>query len=115
MKHNVLTVRKIEAISQPGYICDGMGLWLQTSAYGTKSWVFRYTINGRPREMGLGSYRAISLRLARELAREQREHLLRGDDPIDFDATGVSGPQRHLRRESSLRTPSAPITICTGR
>ena len=48
MKHNVLTVRKIEAINKPGYVCDGMGLWLQTSAYGTKSWVFRYTINQGP-------------------------------------------------------------------
>ena len=86
MLHNVLTVRKIEAISEPGYVCDGMGLWLQVTPRLTKSWVFRYSIGGRKREMGLGSYGAVSLALARQLAREQREHLLRGDDPIEISA-----------------------------
>jgi integrase len=61
-----------------------MGLYLQVSVWGSKAWVFRYDVAGRVREMGLGSARAIPFKLARELAREQREHLLRGDDPIEL-------------------------------
>jgi hypothetical protein len=83
LKHNVLTTRQVEAAKGTARLCDGAGLYLQVSRSGTKSWVYRYDIGGRTREMGLGSAKTVSLKLARELAREQREHLLRGDDPIE--------------------------------
>ena len=84
MKHNVLTVRQVETAKGPGRLADGMGLYLQISQFDTKAWVYRYDIGGKTREMGLGSARAVSLKLAREMARECREHLLRGDDPIEI-------------------------------
>ncbi len=34
---------------------DGNGLYLSVKSGGTKSWVFRYQLNGKRREMGLGS------------------------------------------------------------
>ena len=37
---------------------DGAGLWLQVSRGGTKSWVFRYELDGWAREMGLGNISA---------------------------------------------------------
>jgi len=70
----------------PGTYGDGLGLWLQVSAgkHGTnRSWEFRFTVNGRPRFMGLGSVNTIGLAKARELARECRELRLRGIDPIE--------------------------------
>ncbi len=33
---------------------DGDGLYLQVAAGNTKSWLFRYTLRGKAREMGLG-------------------------------------------------------------
>jgi hypothetical protein len=42
----------------PRFLPDGGGLYLQVSATGTKSWMFRYAINGRERQMGLGSLSA---------------------------------------------------------
>jgi integrase len=70
----------------PGHYGDGLGLWLQVSVgkHGiNRSWVFRYVVNGRTREMGLGGTHTISLAKARELARECREQRLAGIDPIE--------------------------------
>jgi integrase len=72
--------------SKPGLKCDGGGLWLQiTDAKGggtSRSWIFRYTLAGRTRSMGLGSLLTVALKDARERARRCRELLLYGIDPI---------------------------------
>ena len=62
---------------------DGGGLYLQVSRSGSKSWIFRYAMEGREREMGLGPLHTVSLSEARELALEARKLKLRGVDPID--------------------------------
>lgn len=51
---NRLTARRVATIAKPGYHADGAGLYLQVTAPGTKSWVFRYRFEGRRPEMGLG-------------------------------------------------------------
>lgn len=61
---------------------DGQGLRLVKQAKDRGQWVFRYTIFGKRREMGLGSIQAISLKDARDLASEQRNLVARGIDPI---------------------------------
>jgi integrase len=78
-----LTDMKVRNASKPGYLGDGGGLYLQVSRYGTKSWTFRYQINGRPREMGLGSVHTFSLKEARQRAQEHRKLLADGIDPIE--------------------------------
>lgn len=40
---------------------DGGGLYLQIAATGAKSWIYRYMLDGRAREMGLGPLHVISL------------------------------------------------------
>lgn len=77
-------VRNLVQANKPGLYGDGAGLWLQVSRFGSACWTFRYTRKGRTRDMGLGSLKQVSLKMARELAAEQRAHLLRGDDPIDL-------------------------------
>ena len=52
---NRLSARRVEAVKEAGQIGDGGGLYLQISKSGSKSWLFRFMINGRSREMGLGS------------------------------------------------------------
>jgi integrase len=74
------------AVSQPkrrGYYGDGGGLFLQVSAGGAKSWVFRFKVDGKLREMGLGPTHTISLAEAREKALGCRKARLDGRDPID--------------------------------
>jgi integrase len=62
---------------------DGGGLYLQVSNGGTKSWVLRYMLNGRAREMGLGPFHTISLADARKKAADCRRMKLDGIDPIE--------------------------------
>jgi integrase len=84
MKSNQLTTRKVASAKTPNsYYGDGGGLYLQVSAYGTRSWVYRYTIAGDRREMGLGSLDTFTLKEARGRARECRQLVNQGIDPID--------------------------------
>ncbi len=64
-------------------LADGGGLYLQVTAAGSKSWIFRFTPAGRAREMGLGPAHTISLSDARSKATTCRRPLLDSIDPID--------------------------------
>jgi len=82
------TVEKLSALavtraSAPGYYNDGAGLYLQVAKAGTKSWIFRFRMGGRQREMGLGPLHTVSLAQAREKAKECRASLLEGIDPLE--------------------------------
>lgn len=82
-ERNKLTALAISGKKKPGYYGDGDGLYLQVSASGTKSWVLRYTLNQRVREMGLGSASLFGLAQAREMAQGYRKLLTQKIDPID--------------------------------
>ena len=64
------------------YDGDGSGLCVNVWPSGRKSWVQCITVNGRRRYLGLGSYPAISLDRARELAVENKRMAAEGLDPI---------------------------------
>jgi len=78
-----LTPLMVSKTTKPGYYGDGAGLWLQVSPSGSKSWIFRYTLAGRQREMGLGPTHTVSLASARSQAKEHRLTLREGKDPLD--------------------------------
>jgi|SRR5579862_3051366 len=80
---NRLTALKVNKTSKPGRYCDGGGLYLQVSRSHSKAWLFRFTLDGRAREMGLGPINVVSLAEAREKARDCRKLLLDGVDPIE--------------------------------
>jgi integrase len=82
-----LTQLAIKAKTKPGYYPDGDGLYLQVSSSGSTSWVLRYSLNKRAREMGLGSTRDWTLAEAREQVRRYRQLLLDGIDPIQYRQT----------------------------
>ena len=78
-----LTPLAVSKASKPGYFGDGAGLWLQVSKSGSKSWIFRFTLAGKQREMGLGAVHTVTLPEARAKAKECRLLLLDGKDPLD--------------------------------
>ena len=80
---NRLTDLKVRREKAPGLYHDGGGLHLQVTASGAKSWVLRYMLRGKAREMGLGSLTLVSLADARTRAVEARRLCLEGIDPID--------------------------------
>lgn len=71
-------------VGKPGYHCDGGGLYLQVTARGAKSWIFRYSVNKKHREMGLGSARLVSMEEARLQAGELRAIVAKKIDPVSL-------------------------------
>lgn len=80
---NRLSATFVAKKTEPGRYGDGGGLWLQIGPTGAKSWIFRYQMNGRARQMGLGSVDTFGLKEARERARAARQLVADGVDPID--------------------------------
>jgi hypothetical protein len=76
--------------TEPGRYADGGGLFLEIkrSKAGTLSryWIFRFQLNDKRRDMGLGSFPAITLTEARRKANEARVCIARGTDPLDARA-----------------------------
>jgi integrase len=74
------------ATGEPGRWAVGDGAYLQIAKVAnrrTGAWVFRFTLNGKARHMGLGSVKLLSLAEARDRARQARQLLLDGIDPIE--------------------------------
>lgn len=92
-----LTALRVEKIKNPGYYGDGKGLWLRVKATGAKSWMYRFMLQGKQREMGLGPYPETSLADARQLAAEAREQTKRGTDPIEARHQAVVDQQTQAR------------------
>src|SRR6185295_6849528 len=86
----MLAVKRIAKLTKPGRYRDAQsrGLYLQVGPTGTKSWLLRYELNGRERFMGLGAVTDFTLKEARERAREARQKLADGIDPIDARRAG---------------------------
>jgi integrase len=70
----------------PGKHEDGQGLRLVVAKTGSRKWVLRYQLQGRRREMGLGTYPEVSLKLARDKAATARSQAAQGVDPIEVKA-----------------------------
>ena len=77
-----LSPRKV-ASAAPGKYEDGGGLRLVVSDAGARKWVLRFTINGKRREMGLGSFPDVELADARSKASDCRKLAKKGIDPIE--------------------------------
>jgi hypothetical protein len=83
MASEKLTARKVTTAKTPGLYGDGKGLYLRVGAGAARSWVYRFMISGKAREMGLGSLDDVGLADARERAREARQLRREGVDPIE--------------------------------
>jgi len=77
-KLNALTVKN----AMPGRHGDGGGLYLLVKPTGARSWLLRVRVEGRRRDVGLGSIAKLSLAEAREEAAKLLKHALNGRDPI---------------------------------
>ena len=83
-----LNPRKITTVG-PGKYEDGGGLRLVVASSGAKKWVLRFTIEGKRREMGLGSFPDVGLAEARDQAAAYRKQAKAGVDPIEARRTGI--------------------------
>jgi Arm DNA-binding domain len=76
---------EVSKLTAPGlhFVGGVAGLGLQVTPGGARAWTLRVSIAGRRRDMGLGAYPAVTLAMARDKAREARELIRRGVDPIE--------------------------------
>ena len=69
---------------RPTVYCVGgvTGLNIQVQPSGNKSWIMRIRIGGKRHEIGLGAYPDTGLAAAREKARELRDKVANGSNPV---------------------------------
>ncbi|HEY5829996.1 MAG TPA: integrase arm-type DNA-binding domain-containing protein [Hyphomicrobiaceae bacterium] len=84
-----LSVRKVET-APAGRYTDGRGLMLLVKPSGARSWVLRYQLDGRRRDMGLGPYPEVTLAAAREKTLAARRQLVEGIDPLNVPTTRLT-------------------------
>lgn len=77
-----LSARKVESIRKPGMIADGGGLYFRVTPTGGRGWIFRYMLDGKRHDLGLGPYPAIALADARERALAARRQVVDKMDPV---------------------------------
>ena len=80
VKGKLLTDRAIRNAG-PGSLNDGNGLTVRIGSGSKRSWVLRYTWDGKAANLGLGSYPTVGLKEARALAAERRAEIAEGIKP----------------------------------
>jgi integrase len=78
-----LTAVTVENLKAKGLHPDGNGLYLRITETGTKSWIYRYYVDGKARDMGLGPLDGVSLAKARRAADQYRRQRQEGLNPIE--------------------------------
>lgn len=82
--HERLTALQVRRLDSPGLHPDGGGLYLQITGQAGRSWIYRYWVSGREKQMGLGPLHSVTLAEARDLAREARRLRRQGADPLQL-------------------------------
>lgn len=73
----------VKGLNEPGRYNDGGGLYLMIRKSGLKTWIYRYAIDGRTRDMGLGTVTTLNdIDVARRAAAEARALVKEGRDPL---------------------------------
>lgn len=75
----------VSRLTSPGlhFVGGVAGLALQVTPSGARSWVLRFMVSGKRREMGLGGFPDVTLAGARDAARTARAKVKAGADPIE--------------------------------
>ena len=80
-----LTQRLVGSMLKPGKYHDksNLGLFLHVRSGGSKQYVQRVMIDGKRREIGLGSHPFLTLNEAREAALTNKKNILSGSNPLE--------------------------------
>lgn len=98
-----LTARQVSTQKAPGMFADGAGLYLAVTSSGSRSWIFRFQIKGRRRDMGLGSVDHFPLAEARERAAAARRLVADGIDPIEHRAAQQAATAAATAKATTFR------------
>ena len=106
---NKLSARFVQTTQKSGKVADGGGLYLQVSKTGSKSWIFRFMLNGCAREMGLGSLNRVSLAQLSKLfiSEAKAPNSAQASQPEKWAA--ISDPNHRENYTMGRRTHDGPL------
>jgi integrase len=103
-----LSPAKVQKVEKPGLYGDGAGLYLHVGPTGGKSWVFRFMLDGKAREMGLGALHTVSLAAARDLAGKARWKVrIDGIDPLEAKQSERQAKKVELAKAHTFKQVAA--------
>jgi integrase len=107
-KEKRLSYATIRNLKEAGSYGDGNGLYLKVDKSGAKRWFQRIVIQGKRRDIGLGSAALVSLAEAREQALQHRKVARSGEDPIAAKrrSTGILTFEETAKRVHKLSEPT---------
>ena len=83
-----MTAAFVRSVTKAGKYGDLHGLILRVQPSGSKQWVWRGTVGGKRRDLGLGGYPYVTLAEARAKAFEYRRTARAGNDPARLRSDG---------------------------
>lgn len=85
-----LSALEVKRLQHPGkgrnvtFAVGGVsGLYLQVTPNNGRTWILRAKVGDARREIGLGGYPDVTLAMARDRAREAKDQIRQGVDPIE--------------------------------
>jgi integrase len=103
MSLNALKVTELlKDDAKPGFHLDDKGLYLSVGKGGARSWIYRFTLNGKTQDMGLGSAHALKLADAREERDKWAKVRTLGRNPIE-----VRKAERAVAVQAAAPAPKA--------
>ena len=80
-----LTAMEVKRLTKPGFYNVGgvTGLYLNVAKGGSRAWILRATVGDKRRDIGLGGFPDVLLAAARGKAREYKEMIRQGIDPVN--------------------------------
>ena len=103
-KAKVMGALEVSALKAPGFHNVGgvAGLYLQVFESSARSWILRIKVGAKRRDMGLGGFPDVSLAQAREKAKEKRDVVSEGGDPIE---------KRRAARSAQMAAQAAAVSF----
>lgn len=101
-ERGLLSVKEIEN-AKPGRLRDGGGLYLEVDGK-NKRWLLRKSVNGRPREFGLGSFPTVSAIAARQTMAQYENWIAQGKDPLRMRQEQADAEEAEAKRSAEMLT-----------
>lgn len=103
-----LSAAFVRTAKEPGLYGDGNGLYLKVDNSGARRWIQRIVVQGKRRDIGLGSASLVGLAEAREKALQQRKLAREGGDPLAAKrlATGLLTFKQAALKVHELSAPT---------
>ncbi|PUB11230.1 uncharacterized protein DUF4102, partial [Yoonia sediminilitoris] len=94
-----IKLRNLKSRGKPYKVSDFEGLFILVKVSGSKSWRFKYRIDGKEKLLVIGDYPAVTLAQARQARDAAKTQLAEGNDPNE-----VKQETKRIRQEAKGQT-----------